>query len=391
MFKQKRVYMDYAAATPVKKEVKKAMERYWDIDFGNAGAIHTEGITARKAVRESRKIIADILNANPEELVFNSGGTEANNSAIFGVLDKLVEDGMKIEDMHLITSKMEHPSVLNYLKYFQKRGASLDLVGITKEGIIDLKQFKELLKPNTVLVSIMFVNNEIGSIQPIEEVVKIIRGFKKKILKNHESITPIFHSDFAQALLFIPLNIKKSGIDLLSLDSQKIYGPKGCGALYIRKGLEINSLIIGGTQENSRRSGTENTPLIVGFAKALELASKEQIQEIKRLTKLRNYFINEILNKIPKADLNGSLENRLPNNINISIPATNNDFSVIQLDAKGVACSTKSSCSTQKYSYVIEALGKSKKQIENSLRFSLGKSTTKKEVDYVVKCLLNLK
>ncbi len=383
--------MDYAAATPLNKEVKKEMDRYWDIDFGNAGAIHTEGVIAKNAIEKSRETIAQILNARPGEIIFNSGGTESNNSAIFGVLDKLVEDGMKIEDMHLIISKMEHPSVLNYFKHFEKRGATLDIVGIDKDGQIDLKEFKKLLKPNTVLISIMFVNNEIGIIQPMEEITKIVRGFKKKILKNHESITPILHSDSAQALLYIPLNTLKLGIDLLSFDSQKIYGPKGCGVLYVRKGLKINSLIVGGTQERNLRSGTENTPLIVGFAKALELASKEQKKETIRLTKLRDYFIQEVLNKIPKADLNGGLENRLPNNVNISVPATNNDFSVLQLDQKGIACNTKSSCSTEKYSYVVKALGKTEKQIENSLRFTLGKFTTKKEIDYVIKCLTLLK
>ncbi len=393
MFKKKkaRIYMDYAAATPLNKEVKKEMDRYWDIDFGNAGAIHTEGVIAKNAIEKSRETIAQILNARPGEIIFNSGGTESNNSAIFGVLDKLVEDGMKIEDMHLIISKMEHPSVLNYFKHFEKRGATLDIVGIDKDGQIDLKEFKKLLKPNTVLISIMFVNNEIGIIQPMEEITKIVRGFKKKILKNHESITPILHSDSAQALLYIPLNTLKLGIDLLSFDSQKIYGPKGCGVLYVRKGLKINSLIVGGTQERNLRSGTENTPLIVGFAKALELASKEQKKETIRLTKLRDYFIQEVLNKIPKADLNGGLENRLPNNVNISVPATNNDFSVLQLDQKGIACNTKSSCSTEKYSYVVKALGKTEKQIENSLRFTLGKFTTKKEIDYVIKCLTLLK
>lgn len=389
--KQKRIYMDYAAATPLRKEVKKAMDQYWDVDYGNAGAIHKEGTIAKSAIEKSRKTIAQILNARPEEIIFNSGGTESNNSAIFGVLDKLAEDGMKIEDMHLITSKMEHPSVLNYFKHFEKKGASLDLVGIDKNGRIDLKEFREYLKPNTVLISIMFVNNEIGVIQPMEEIVKIIRNYKKKILKNHQSITPILHSDSAQALLYIPLNTLKLGIDLISLDAQKIYGPKGCGALYIRKGLEINSLIVGGNQERSLRSGTENTPLIVGFAKALELASKEQRQETERLTKYRNYFISEVLKKIPQSDLNGSLENRLPNNVNISVPTTNNDFSVIQLDQKGIACNTKSSCSTEKYSYVIQALGKTDQQIQNSLRFTLGKSTTKKDIDYVIKCLTSLK
>ena len=391
MFGRRRIYMDYAAATPLDKKVKKEMDQYWDIDFGNAGAIHSEGVIAKNAIEKSRKIIAQILNARPEEIIFNSGGTESNNSAIFGVLDKLVEDGMRIEDMHLITSQMEHPSVLNYFKHFEKRGASLDLVGIDENGQVDLKEFKKLLKPNTILISIMFVNNEIGMIQPIEEIVKIIRGFKKKVLKNHNSITPILHSDSAQALLYVPINTLKLGVDLLSFDSQKIYGPKGCGALYVKKGLKINSLIVGGNQEKNLRSGTENTPLVVGFAKALELSFKEQKKEAERLTKLRNYFIQTVLNRIPEADLNGGLENRLPNNVNISVPASNNDFSVLQLDAKGIACNTKSSCSPEKYSYVIKALGKTEKQIQNSLRFTLGKFTTKNEIDYVVECLTLLK
>ncbi len=389
--KKKRIYMDYAAATPVRKEVTKAMNKYWNIDFGNAGAIHTEGIIAKQAIEKSRKVLADILNSRPDEIIFNSGGTEANNSAIFGVLDKLNDNGIKIRDMHLITTKMEHPSVLNYFKYFEKKGAQLDLLDITEEGIVDLKQFKDLLRPNTVLVSIMFVNNEIGTIQPIEKIVKIIRNFKKKSLKDYKSITPVLHSDAAQSLLFLPINTIKLGIDLLSFDSQKIYGPKGVGILYKRKDLEINPLIVGGSQENGMRPGTENTPLVVGFAKALELASKEQEKEIKRLKKLRNYFIKKILKEIPNSDLNGNLKNRLPNNINISVPATNNDFSVIQLDTKGIACSTKSACSTEKYSYVIKALGKTEKQIQNSLRFTLGKFTTKKDIDYVIKCLTSLK
>ncbi len=391
MFKnKKRIYLDCASATPVRKEVKKTMDKYWDVDFGNAGGIHSEGQKAKNAITKSRNKIAKLIGATESEIIFNSGGTEANNSAIFGVLNQLIEDGTKIHDMHLITTKMEHPSVLNVFKWFEKKGADLDLLDINEKGTVDLDKFKKLLKPNTMLVSIMFVNNEIGTIQPIAEIAKIIRSFKKKELKNHESILPIFHSDAAQALLYIDINVTKLGLDLMSLDSQKIYGPKGAGILFIKKGIEIEPLIKGGTQENGLRSGTENVPLVVGFAKALELADKERKKETKRLTKLRDYFIKKILEKIPGSDLNGDLENRLPNNINISIPASNNDFSVIQLDEKGIACSTKSSCSTEKYSYVIKALGKSEKQIVNSLRFTLGRMTTKKDIDYVVKCLIDI-
>lgn len=389
--KKKRIYLDYSAATPLKKEVKKAMDRYWDKDFGNAGAIHQEGRIAKKAIEDSREKIAKLLNVRPDELIFNSGGTEANNSAIYGVIESFIEKGMAIKDMHLITSRIEHPSVLAYFEHFAKKGASLDLVNIDKEGKIDLKHFRSLLKPNTILVSFMMVNNEIGTIQPIKEVSKIIRNYKKITLKNLNSPKLVFHSDAAQALLYHPFDIEKLGVDLLSLDAQKIYGPKGCGILYTKKGLEIKPLIIGGNQEKALRSGTPNTSLIVGFAKALELAFKEQKSEIRRLEKLRNYFIEKVKNEIPEADLNGSLENRLANNVNMSFPATVNDFSIIQLDEKGIACSAKSACSKESYSYVIKALGKNEEQIKNSLRFTLGKTTTKKEIDYVLKCLKELK
>ncbi|MCK5022211.1 MAG: cysteine desulfurase [Candidatus Pacebacteria bacterium] len=388
--KKKRIYMDYAAATPVRKEVKKAMDRFWDVDFGNPGGIHQEGVIARKAITESREKIAEILKARPNEIIFNSGGTESNNSAIFGVLDKLEEQGMDIKDMHLITTVMEHPSVLSYFKYFEKKGAQLDLLNIDENGIVDLKEFRKLLKPNTVLISIVFVNNEIGTIQPINEIVKIIRNFKKIQLKNHNSVLPILHSDAAQALLYIPIDMRNLRVDLMSFDSQKIYGPKGLGILYVRKGIEINPLISGGNQERGLRSGTENVPLIIGFAKALELAKEEQEKEVKRLTGLRDYFIKEVLENISGAELNGDTVRRLANNVNISIPASGNEFSVIQLDNKGIACSPKTACSKSRYSYIVESLGKSEEIVKNSIRFSLGKLTTKKDIDYVVKVLMEV-
>ena len=340
MFKKKlrRIYLDYAAATPVRKEVKKVMNRFWDIDFGNAGAIHKEGTVAKKAISQSRKKIAEIIKAKPDEMIFNSGGTEANNLAIFGVLNKLNEDaclldrqGVKFQDMHLITTVFEHPSILQCFKYLEKKGAVIDYLNINQEGIIDLKQLKKVLTTKTVLISIMFVNNEIGTIQPIFKISKIIKNFKKKQAQLTTCLPagrfPVFHSDAAQALLFLPIDVQKLNVDMMSFDAQKIYGPKGVGALYIKKGVEINPLIKGGNQEKGLRPGTENVPLIVGFAKALELASREKEDENQRLTKLRNYFIEEILKKIPRTEINGSLENRLPNNINIFFPDVNNEFS----------------------------------------------------------------
>lgn len=385
---KKRIYLDNAAATPVRKEVQKVMSRYWDVDFGNAGAIHTEGVIAKQALTKSRKKIADLIKAQPAELVFTSGGTEANSLAVFGVLNKLKNIGKKIQDFHLITTVFEHPSILQCFKYFEQQGAQIDYLNIDQEGIVDLEQLKKILNPRTVLVSIMFVNNEIGTIQPLSKISKIIQNFKRRQANN--SIFPIFHSDAAQALLYLPINTQKLNVDLISFDAQKIYGPKGVGALYLKKGIEIEPLIVGGNQERGLRPGTENIPLIVGFAKALELAEREKNAETKRLTKLRNYFIEEILRKIPGTVLNGSLEKRLPNNINISFPNKDNEFLVIQLDQKGVACSTKSACSQEKKSYVIQSLAGETKRTQGAVRFTLGRTTTKKEIDLVIKILLKI-
>jgi len=397
----KRIYLDYAAATPVRREVKKAMNRFWDIDFGNAGAIHKEGTVAKEAISQSRKKIAEIIKARPDEIIFNSGGTEANNLAIFGLLNKLNENaclpdkqGKKFEEMHLITTVFEHPSVLQCFQYFERKGAKVDYLDINQKGIVDLKQLKKVLTTKTVLISIMFVNNEIGTIQPIAEISKIIKNFKKKQTPTTTCLPagrfPIFHSDAAQAFLFLPIDVQKLNIDMISFDAQKIYGPKGIGALYIKKGVEINSLIKGGNQEKGLRPGTENVPLIVGFAKALELAENEKDSENQRLVKLRNYFIKEILKKILGTELNGSLENRLPNNINIFFPDMNNEFLVIQLDERGIACSTKSSCSDERFSYVINSLNGDRNRAKSSVRFTMGKSTTKKNIDYLIKCLVEI-
>jgi len=384
----KRIYLDHAAATPLRKEAKKAMDRFWDIDFGNAGAIHTEGTIAKQAVADSRETIAKALKARPDEIIFNSGGTESNSLAILGFLNKLNENGRTFKDMHLITSVFEHPSVLECFKHLEKKGAHVDYLKINKDGIVDMDHLKEILTPQTALVSIMFVNNEIGTIQPVAEIAKIIQGFRKR--KTQSTNLPVFHSDAAQALLFLPINTQKLNIDMMSFDAQKIYGPKGVGALYIKKGIEINPLITGGSQESGLRPGTENTPLIVGFAKAVELAEQEKEKESQRLTELRDHFIRTILEKIPETKLNGSLEKRLPNNVNIFFPNVNNEFLVIQLDRKGIACSTKSACLTEKTSYVVDSFSEGEDRGKGSVRFTFGKSTTKKNINYLIKSLIDI-
>jgi len=361
-----RIYLDYVASTPVDREVLKAMMPYFTDDFGNANSIHQEGVKAKQALGNARKSVADILNARSEEIVFTSGGTESNTLAILGIIND-------IKNMHAVTSTIEHPSVLEVFKALEKRGLDVTYVGVDETGVVNPKDVREAIKENTILVSIMYINNEIGTIQPISEIAKSVRSKKKEY--NSEIY---FHTDASQAPLYLPLNILKLGVDLMTLGGHKMYGPKGVGCLFKKKDIKIT------------KAGTENIPLIVGFAKALELAEKNRESETDRVTKLRDYFIDELNNKIPEAELNGSREERSPNNVNIYIPNIDGEFLTVVLDSKGIACSTKSACKEDyedEGSYVIRTLGYSKERSKNSLRFSLGKDTTKKDIDYVIKIL----
>ena len=390
--KEKRIYMDYAAATPVSSDVLKVMQSYFTILFGNAGAIYKEGFVVSTAIDGARKSVAALLSARSEEIIFTSGGTESNNLAIFGVIDALEESGMRIKDMHIITSVIEHPSVLEPFKSLEKKGVQVSYIGTEEDGIVNVKDIKKALKENTVLVSIMYVNNEIGTIQPIAEIAKTLRHFRKQNpkFKIQNPKLPYLHTDASQAPLYFQLDAEKLHIDLMTLGGQKIYGPKGVGCLYKRRDVRINSVIKGGGQENRLRAGTENTPLIIGFAKALELAEKNREKEYKKIKILRDYFITKINKKIPKVRLNGSRELRSPNNINIYIPNIDGEFFVVLLDSKGIACATKSACKESDGddgSYVIEALGHSRERAKSSLRFSLGKETIKKDIDYVIEIL----
>ena len=383
--KKNRIYMDYAASTPVDRDVLKVMQSYFADDFGNASSIYQEGVAAKNALDTARKSVADILNARSEEIIFTSGGTEANNLAIFGVIGALEDSGIDVKNMHAVTSVIEHPSVLEVFKKLEKQGFPVTYVGVDESGVINPKDVKEAMQPNTVLVSIMYVNNEIGTIQPITEIAKIIKHKKKE---NKSEI--YFHTDASQAPLYLSLNTQKLGVDMLTIGGQKIYGPKGIGCLYKKKQVNLHSIIKGGNQEGGLRAGTENIPLIVGFAKALELAEKNRGKESERLKKLQDYFISEIKGNLPQAEINGSREVRVPNNINIYIPNINGEFFVVILDSKGIACATRSACKEgdeDEGSYVIEVLGYSKERSKSSLRFSLGKSTTKRDIDYVVKIL----
>ncbi|MBM2817422.1 MAG: cysteine desulfurase NifS, cysteine desulfurase [Parcubacteria group bacterium] len=382
-------------------------------EFGNPNSIHKMGVVAKNAVENARKSVAAVFNSHLDEIIFNSGGTEGNNAAIFGVFNRLRKNGIKYSDMRAITTNIEHSSVLGCFKELERRGVAVDYTPVDENGIIDPKKIKELLRPETVLVSVMYANNEIGTIQPIKEIAKVIRAFKKNLSsassplqpttyhlqpsKNSPQPTtynlqpipyPHFHTDTCQAPLFLNLNVQELGVDIMTIDGQKIYGPKGVGALFIKRGVMIEPIIYGGGQEKGLRSGTENVPLIVGLGKAIEIAGKNRIKNSERLSEVRDYGIRKIEDKIPQAVLSGDRVRRLPNNINISIPGIDPEFVVLQLDEKGIVCSTKSAClKDESVSYVIAVLGKDKKYSQSSLRFSLGLNTTKKDMDYLVKML----
>ncbi len=371
----KRIYMDYAATTPVDPRVKKAMEPFWISNFGNPGGLYEEGRRAKEALEESRKKIAAIIGARPDEIIFTSGGTESINLAILGAL-KMLGGG------HLITSKFEHHAVLKPIEDLQKRGFDVTYIQVNGDGVINAEDVKKALRPDTVFVSIMYANNEIGTIQPIAEIGKVIRDYKLQT----KNCKLVFHTDACQASGYLDLNVDRLGVDLMSINASKIYGPKGVGFLYKKQNIKLMPQILGGGQEGRLRSGTENVAFAVAMAEALRIAQEEKTKEAKRLTKLRDYFISRATMEIPKVVLNGHATKRLPNNINISVLDIEGESLVLALDSEGIAFSTGSACTSESLdpSHVILALGKPYEFAHGSMRFTLGKKTTKKEIDYVI-------
>ena len=380
LINMKRIYLDHAATTYLDPRVKRAMEPFWEKNFGNASTIYKEGLDARNALNQARKTIAKLIGAHPDEIIFTNGGTESDNLAIFGI-------ARNYKTGHIITSKIEHHAVLKPCEFLEKENFKITYLDVDKNGIVDLKQLKKSLRKDTILVSIMYANNEIGTIQPIREIAKIIRDFRKK--NNPPAGGPFFHTDAIQAAGYLDLNVQKLGVDLMSVNASKIYGPKGLGFSYIKRGVKLSPIIYGGGQERGLRPGTENIPGIVGLAKALEISQNIREKEAKRLAVLRDYLIKGILKKIKGASLNGHPVLRLPNNANVSIPRIEGESLVLYLDAQGISCSTGSACTSQDLepSHVITALGKSKEASHSSVRFSLGRKTSKSDMDYVLKVL----
>jgi len=368
------IYLDNAASTKIHDAVLEDMMPYLKEQYGNPSSIHRYGRFAHKAIEKARKQIAYLINADPSEILFTSGGTESNNTALYGIAKK--NPGSRI-----ITSSIEHDAILEPCKKLEKEGFDIIYLPVNNYGLVDPLILKENLTENTSLVSIMFGNNEVGTVEPISDFVKIC---------NEQNIP--FHTDAVQATGKIRIDVKELGIDLLSISSHKINGPKGIGALYIRKGISIDPVILGGGQENGLRSGTENVANIVGFGKASELSRINLLENISRMKELRDYISTKIIQEIPEVILNGHPESRLPNNIHFTFLGVNGEDLLIKLDENEIAASTGSACSVQiqKASHVLQAMGFSHEQITGSLRLTIGISNNLEEMDKTVEILKNV-
>ncbi len=367
------MYLDNSATTQVSEEVLKEMEPFFREEFGNPSTLYSLGRSSKKALDEARQRVADAINANPDEIIFTSGGSESDNLAIKGIAYKLRKKGN-----HIITTNIEHPAVKNTLKFLENLDYEVTYLPVDENGIIKIEDLKEAIKDETILITIMPGNNEIGTIQPIEEIGKIAR--EKKI---------IFHTDAVQTFGKIEVDVEKLNVDLLSLSSHKINGPKGVGALYIKKGVRVEPLIHGGGQEKGIRSGTENVPGIVGFAKACELVSQNLDENYKKLSAIRDELIEKVLSTVPESYLNGDRDNRLPNVVNFRFKAIEGESLILLLDAKGYQASTGSACSsnTLEASPVLTALGLDPVDVHGSLRISLAPESDKFNVDEFVEII----
>jgi len=372
---RKKIYLDYAATTPIDPRVFKAMKPYFSQDFGNTMSPHSFGQRANQALEKSRKIIADFIKANPEEIFFTSSATESNNLALKGAAFANKYRGKN----HLIVSQIEHDCVLESANWLKEQGFEVTFLPVDRYGLVKINELEKAIKNNTVLVSIIHGNNEIGTTQDVSAVGKLCR--KKGVY---------FHTDASQSLGKVPLDVKKMNIDLLTASSHKIYGPKGAALLFVRKGIAIEPILHGGGHESGLRSSTSNVAAIVGFAKACEILLNEGNKENKKLTNLRDLLIKKILTSIKGTRLNGHPKRRLSNNINISFADVEGESLLLELDFYGIAVSTGSACSskTLKPSHVLTAIGLKPQEAHGSLRISLGRFTKKEDIDYFVKTLI---
>ncbi|MDE4541646.1 cysteine desulfurase NifS [Thermoanaerobacterium sp. R66] len=364
-----RIYLDNAATTPLKKEVLDAMMPYLSNSFGNPSSLYSYGQEAKKAIEEARDKVAAAIGANADEIFFTSGGTESDNWALKGTAYALKDKGN-----HIITSSVEHHAILHTCQYLESQGFEITYLPVDEYGLVDPNELKRAIKDNTILASIMYANNEIGTIEPIQELANV----------SHEKGV-LFHTDAVQAVGNVPIDVKKLDVDMLSMSAHKIYGPKGVGALYIRKGLRIDTLLQGGAQERNRRAGTENVAGIVGFGTAIELITKNIDEHVKKLTRLRDKLIDGIL-KIPYTRLNGHPIKRLPGNVNVSFEFVDGESLILSLDMEGICVSSGSACTAGSIdpSHVLLAIGLPEEIAHGSLRLTIGEENTEEEIDTVI-------
>ena len=366
------IYLDYNSTTPVDPRVLAAMLPYLAENFGNANSIHSSGQRARAAVDAARQAVAELLGAKAAEIVFTCGGTEADNLAIFGIVNPCDQPRK-----HVVTTAIEHHAVLNTAQALEKQGVDVTYVPVSREGIVDPEDLREAIRPETVLLSVMLANNEIGTIQPIEEIGRIAA---------EEDV--YFHCDAVQAAGKMAIDVRKLGVDLLSISGHKLYAPKGVGALFVKAGTELGPMFFGGHHERDRRPGTENVPGIVGLGKAAQLAMENLDADAPRLAALRDRFENALL-ALPGVRVNGSVRGRAPNTSNLSFDAAGGEALVIALDLQGVMCSSGAACSSGAVepSHVLTAIGLTPDQARSSLRFSLGRPTTEQEIDEAIRII----
>jgi len=375
-FLMKRIYMDHAATTPMAPEVIEAMHTAFVEIFGNASSLHQPGLEARAALEESREKVAGLIGAEAEEVYFTSGGTESDNWAIKGVAFRNRDRGR-----HIITTSIEHPAILEPCRYLERQGFEVTYLPVTREGFVEIDALKSAIRDDTILISMMHANNEIGTIQPIAEASEIARG--RRIA---------FHTDAVQTVGKIPAKVDDLGVDLLSISSHKLHGPKGVGALYIRKGTSIEPMILGGGHEQGMRSGTENVPGIVGLATAASLAENNLEEDMVRLAGMRDRLADFVLERVEDSWVNGSRKKRLPHNLNLGFSYIEGEALLLRLDAEGIAVSTGSACSSKKTvaSHVLTAIGLKPEEAHGSLRITLGRENTDEEIDYVAKSIVDV-
>jgi cysteine desulfurase len=369
----RRIYMDHSATTPVAKEVLEAMLPYFSEKFGNASSLHSFGLETKEALEASREKVAKLLKALPEEVIFTSGGTESDNLALKGIAYRNREKGT-----HIITTAIEHPAILEVCRKLEMEGFEVTYLPVTTEGLVDPAALEGAVRKDTILISVMHANNEIGTIQPLKEIGQL--AAERDIY---------FHTDAVQTAGKIPISVDELGIDLLSMSAHKLYGPKGVGALYIRKGTRIESIVQGGGHERGLRSGTENISGIVGLGRAAEISQETMSQEAERLSRLRDRLAGLVLENVKDAWINGSMTKRLPSNLNFGFKYVEGESLLLFLDSKGIAVSTGSACSSHKLepSHVLRALGLSPEECHGSLRITMGRSNTEEDADFVAQSI----